>query len=106
MAIKLKDFLKPELLGNKFVAIKNFSEVFDRDEPEKLVAYRIDISIQEESSPFFMELISVKVRNTNPTVTIKSLEGAKATPVTLEGLQLGEFNSNLWFACEDIKFAK
>ena len=37
--MKLNDFLKAELLGNKFVAVKGFSEVLDR-ETQKLSAYR------------------------------------------------------------------
>ena len=54
--MKLNDFLKPELLGNKFLAVKGYSEVLDR-ETQKLSAYRLNVSIQDESSDFFMEMI-------------------------------------------------
>ena len=53
--MKLNDFLKPELLGNKFVAVKGYSEVLDR-ETNKPVALRLNVSIQDENSDFFMEI--------------------------------------------------
>ena len=43
--MKLNDFLKPELLGNKFVAVKGYTEVLDR-ETNKPVALRLNVSIQ------------------------------------------------------------
>ncbi|WP_394205587.1 hypothetical protein [Lactococcus chungangensis] len=62
--MKLNDFLKPELLGNKFLAVKGYSEVLDR-ETQKLSAYRLNVSIQDENSDFFMEMIQVKVKGTS-----------------------------------------
>lgn len=99
--IRLQDFLKPELLGNQFVAIKGYSEVKDR-ETGQLSAYRLNVSIQDETSPFYMELITIKIKNLKPTVSVNSLENAKATPITLKGLNVGQFNGNLWYSCEDV----
>ncbi|VMF70948.1 Uncharacterised protein [Streptococcus pneumoniae] len=56
--MKLNDFLKPELLGNKFLAVKGYTEVLDR-ETNKPVALRLNVSIQDENSDFFMEMIQV-----------------------------------------------
>jgi len=102
--IKLNDFLKPELLGNKFVAIKGYSEVKDR-ETGQLSAYRLNVSIQEDND-FFMELITVKVKNINPTLGFKEMEQNKTAPVTLQNLQVGQFNGTLWFSCDDVLPAK
>ncbi|MGN7311550.1 hypothetical protein ACTHQ4_10680 [Alkalicoccobacillus gibsonii] len=99
--IKLNDFLKPDLLGNQFVAIKGYSEVNDR-ETGQLSAYRLNVSIQDESSDFYMELITIKIKNLNPSLGFKQMENNKATPVTLKDLQVGQFNGNLWFSCSDV----
>ncbi|MCZ0704607.1 hypothetical protein J2T56_003194 [Natronobacillus azotifigens] len=103
--IKLNDFLKPELLGNKFVAIKGYSEIKDR-ETQNLSAFRLNVSIQQEDSDFFMELIQIKVKNLNPTLGFKDMESNKAIPVVLKDLQVGQFNGNLWFSCSDVLPAK
>ena len=46
--MKLNDFLKAELLGKKFVAVKGYSEVLDRD-TKKLSAYRLNIFFNHET---------------------------------------------------------
>lgn len=99
--MKLNDFLKVELLGNKFVAIKGYEEVYDRN-TQQLVAYRVNISIQDENSDFYMELIPVKIRTTEPTISFESMKNNKAIPVIFKDLVMGQFNGNLWFSCEDI----
>ena len=43
--MKLNDFLKPELLGNRFFAVKGYTEVLDR-ETNKPVALRLNVSIK------------------------------------------------------------
>ena len=50
--MKLNDFLKPELLGNRFFAVKGYTEVLDR-ETNKPTALRLNVSIQDETSDFF-----------------------------------------------------
>ena len=99
--MKLNDFLKTELLGNKFLAVKGYSEVLDR-ETQKLSAYRLNVSIQDESSDFFMEMIQVKVNNVAPSLSVQDLKNNKTTPVLLQDLNVGQFNGNLWFSCADV----
>lgn len=101
MAIRLNDFLSAEALGNNMVAIKSYSEVFDR-ETQQLTAYRLNISIQDEASDFFMEMIQVKVKSLSPTVSVSELKNNKTTPVILKDLIVGQFNGNLWFSCSDV----
>lgn len=101
MAIKLNDFLSAEPLGNNMVAIKSYSEVLDR-ETKQLSAYRLNVSIQDENSDFFMEMIQVKVKSLAPTYSVAELKNNKATPVILKDLQVGQFNGNLWFSCSDV----
>ena len=49
--MKLNDFLKAELLGSRFVAVKGYREVLDR-ETGKPTALRLNVSIQDETSDF------------------------------------------------------
>ena len=105
MVMRLNDFLKAELLGSNFVAVKGFTEVLDR-ETKKLSAYRLNVSIQDESSDFFMEMIDVKVNNLNPTLTVEELKNNKVRPVLLKDLTVGQYNGTLWFSCSDILPAK
>lgn len=99
--MKLNDFLKPELLGTKFLAVKGYSEVLDR-ETQKLSAYRLNVSIQDETSDFFMEMIQVKINNLSPTVNFQDLKNNKTTPIILENIQVGQYNGTLWFNCTDV----
>lgn len=99
--MKLNDFLKPELLGTKFLAVKGYSEVLDR-ETQKLSAYRLNVSIQDESSDFFMEMIQVKINNLSPTVSFQDLKNNKTTPIILKNIQVGQYNGTLWFNCTDV----
>ena len=93
--MKINDFLKPELLGNKFVAVKGYTEVLDR-ETNKPVA------LQDDDSPFFMEMITVKVSTLTPTASVQEMANNKTCPVSLKDLNVGQFNGNLWFACSDV----
>ncbi|MGF2116271.1 hypothetical protein [Enterococcus casseliflavus] len=99
--MKLNDFLKPELLGTKFLAVKGYSEVLDR-ETQKLSAYRLNVSIQDETSDFFMEMIQVKINNLSPTISFQDLKNNKTTPIVLENIQVGQYNGTLWFNCTDV----
>ncbi|WP_242311098.1 hypothetical protein [Bacillus cereus group sp. BfR-BA-01331] len=99
--MRLNDFLKAELLGNKFVAVKGYSDVLDR-ETQQPTALRLNVSIQDESSDFFMEMITVKVNNLTPSLSIQDLKNNKTTPVILKDLNVGQFNGNLWFSCSDV----
>ena len=99
--MKLNDFLKAELLGSRFVAVKGYSEVLDR-ETGKPTALRLNVSIQDETSDFFMEMIQVKVNTLTPTASIQDMATNKTCPVTLKDLNVGQFNGNLWFAYSDV----
>lgn len=99
--IKLNDFLNAEILGNNFVAVKSYTEALHHETGE-LDAYKLDISIQDDDSPFFLEKIQVKVKNLNPTLSFNDLKNNKTTPVVLKDLQIGQFNGNLWFSCTDV----
>lgn len=99
--MEIRDFLKAELLGNKFVAVKGYSEVLNRD-TGKLDAYRLNVSVQDENSDFFMDLITVKMKNLNPSLSVERLKNNKTTPVILKDLNVGQFNGNLWFSCSDV----
>ncbi|WP_281165529.1 hypothetical protein [Liquorilactobacillus sicerae] len=103
--MRLEDFLDKEKLGHQFLAVKGYEEVRDR-KTDELTAYRLDISIQDINSPFYFEMISVKVKTLNPTLSVESLKNAKTTPVELMDLNMGQFNGNLWFNCTDIKPVK
>ena len=99
--MKLNDFLKPELLGNRFFAVKGYTEVLDR-ETNKPVALRLNVSIQDENSDFFMEMIQVKINTLSPTASVQEMANNKTCPVSLKDPNVGQFNGNLWFACSDV----
>lgn len=99
--MKLNDFLKPELLGNRFFAVKGYTEVLDR-ETNKPIALRLNVSIQDETSDFFMEMIQVKVNTLTPTASVQEMANNKTCSVALKDLNVGQFNGNLWFACSDV----
>ncbi|MCP0887910.1 hypothetical protein LB941_11270 [Ligilactobacillus sp. WILCCON 0076] len=97
----VNDFLNVDKLGVDFLAIKGYSEVRDR-ETDELKAYALEVNIQDPESPFYFELIKVKVKNLTPTLTVAQLKTAKTTPIILKDLQMGQFNGNLWFNCADV----
>lgn len=99
--MKINDFLNVNLLGDKMLAVKGYEEILHHETGE-LDAYRLNVSLQDESSPFFMQLISVKVKNLNPTVTVDMLKAKNTTPVILEDFNMGQFNGTLWFNASDI----
>lgn len=101
IVMKLNDFLKPHLLGNRFIAVKGYTEVLDR-ETNKPIALRLNISIQDETSDFFMEMIQVKVNTLTPTASVQDMANNKTCAVTLKDLNIGQFNGNLWFSCSDV----
>ncbi|WP_239732965.1 hypothetical protein [Mammaliicoccus sp. E-M26] len=99
--IKLQDFLNASALGNDFLAVKGYTEVLHH-ETGKLDAYKLNISIQDDESPFFMEMINIKVKNLSPTLSVNDLKNNKTIPVVIKDLQIGQFNGNLWFSCTDV----
>lgn len=79
--------MKPELLGNRFFAVKGYTEVLDR-ETNKPIALRLNISIQDETSDFFMEMIQVKVNTLTPSATVQEMANNKTCPVALKDLNI------------------
>lgn len=100
--MEISDFLDTKLLGNKFVAVKGYEPVADR-ETDAIIAYRVNIYLQDENSPFYMEMISVKIKTTAPTITIDEMKTNKTRNVELEGLNMGQFNGRLWFTVDNIR---
>ena len=80
--MKLNDFLKPELLGNRFFAVKGYTEVLDRESNK--------------------EMIQVKVNTLTPTTSVQEMANNKTCPVKLKDLNVGQYNGNLWFSCSDV----
>ena len=97
--MELRAFLRPDVLGNKFYAIKGYVESLNRDGSPSL---KLSISIQDENSDFFMELFTVKVNNNNPTISVNELKNNKSREVVLSDLRINYFNDKLWFSCADI----
>ncbi|MDY4065028.1 MAG: hypothetical protein SOY59_05235, partial [Ligilactobacillus agilis] len=81
--------------------VKGYSDVLDR-ETQEVTAHRLNVSVQDENSDFFMEMIQVKVNNLTPTLSIQDLKNNKTTPVILRDLNMGQYNGNLWFSCSDV----
>ncbi|VIT30570.1 Uncharacterised protein [Streptococcus pneumoniae] len=61
------------------MAVKGYTEVLDR-ETNKPVALRLNVSIQDEDSDFFMEMIQIKVNTLSPTATPQLLSDKKNMP--------------------------
>lgn len=101
MAIEVNDFLDVTLLGNKFVAVKGYEPVLDR-ETGAITDYRVNLSLQDEGSKFYYEMISVKVKTTNPTVSVEQMKTNKVCDVEPVGLNMGQFNGKIWMTCDDI----
>ena len=99
--MKVTDFLKVELLGNNFVAVKEYEPVTDYETGE-LKGYKLGVSIQDEGSDFYFEKITVGVKNSNPTLKVSDLKGNKTRPVVLKGLKMGVINDNMWSNCTDV----
>lgn len=99
--MELNDFLTIDKLGTDFLAIKGYTLNKNRETGE-IESYSLEISLQDEQSPFYFDLVNVKVKNLNPTVTVESLKNAKTTPVKLVNLQMGQFNGRIWINCTDV----
>ena len=83
------------------MAVKGYTEVLDR-ETNKPTAFRLNVSIQDDNSDFYMEMIQVKVNTLTPTLTVQEMTNNKTCPVILKDLNVGQYNGNLWFSCTDV----
>ncbi|HFU5940239.1 hypothetical protein Q2K23_06600 [Enterococcus faecium] len=99
--MEVNQFLNVELLGKKYVAVKGYEPVLDR-ETGAITDYRVNLSLQDESSKFYYEMISVKVKNTNPTLSVEQMKTNNVCDVEPVGLNMGQFNGKIWITCDDI----
>ncbi|MBQ5153739.1 hypothetical protein D6861_010695 [Macrococcoides caseolyticum] len=93
--------LQIDSLGKKMMAVKSYEETVDF-ESKKHNGYRINISLQDENSPAFMEMITVKIKTTNPSITEKEMASNKIRSVTFKNLNIGIWNNQLTFSADDI----
>lgn len=102
--MKIQTLVTPNLLGTKFSAIRNYEPTLDFKTKEHN-GFKIRISIQDEKSNAFMETITVKIKNTTPTVSEKELFDNKVCPVKLKNLSVGIWNNELTFSADDMAFS-
>ncbi|MFU2223139.1 hypothetical protein [Streptococcus pluranimalium] len=101
-----KQFLEAskELLGNKFIAISSEDSIkYNSNEKDGI---KMMVSLQDEDSVVFMDLIQVKVRNTTPSVSNSDLSQIKGKQVNFKNLRIGLFNSQLTFSADDVFIVK
>lgn len=96
-----RKLLQVEALGKKLMAVKSYEETVDY-ESKKHNGYRINVSLQDENSPAFMEMITVKIKTTEPSISEKDMATNKIRPVTFKNLNIGIWNSQLTFTADDI----
>ncbi|MFS6542686.1 hypothetical protein, partial [Staphylococcus haemolyticus] len=97
-----KQFLDASIsiLGNKFIAISYEDSVkFNTSEKDGI---KLMVSLQDENSPVFLDLIQVKVRNTSPNLSVHELANLKGKQVNFKNLRIGIYNSQFTFAAEDV----
>lgn len=88
------------LFGSRFIAVKSMTEIRDKD--QQLTGYRVNISLQDPDSPFYLELISVKISNLNPTISYQEMLSNKTREVLLENFTCGQYKENLYFSATNI----
>lgn len=101
-----KQFLSAavKLLGSKFIAISSEeSTKFGTNEKDGI---KMMISIQDEESVIFLDLIQVKVRNTNVSISKVDLEKIRGQQVKFKNLRIGIYNSQFTFSADDVFLAK
>ena len=100
--MKLNDVLSQSvsLFGSRFIDLKSMMEVKDKE--QKLIGYRVNISLQDPDSPFYLELVSVKISNLNPTISYQEMLSNKTREVLLENFSCGQYKENLYFSATNI----
>ena len=100
--LDLRKFLNPDLVVRKPLAVRGYSEAFDFEDKDKLIGYKIMISIDDDESPFFMETFELKIKNLNPTIPVDVMAKNRLMPVIIKDFRMGSSNDKLWFNCSDI----
>lgn len=101
-----KQFLEASksLLGEKFIAISSEDSIkYNTTEKDGV---KLMVSIQDENSSVFLDLIQVKVKNTTPSISTSDLKNIKGKQVDFKNLRIGIYNSQLIFSAEDIFISK
>ncbi len=97
----IRNLLNAKILGENFIAVNKMSETTDYKTKE-VNGYQVNISIQDENSPAFMELITVKIRNLSPTLSYEMMKTNKTRKVKFRNLKIGVWNNQPTFSAEDI----
>lgn len=97
----IRTLLHSKILGDNFVAVNPMSETTDYKTKESN-GYQVNVSIQDENSPAFMELITVKIRNVTPTLSYEIMKNNKTRRVKFKNLRIGVWNNQPTFSAEDI----
>lgn len=101
-----KQFLEASkaLLGNKFIAISSEDSIkYNSSEKDGI---KIMVSLQDENSVVFLDLIQVKVRNTSPSISVNDLKNIKGKEVNFKNLKINIYNSQFTFSAEDVFIVK
>lgn len=97
----IRTLLHSKILGDNFVAVNPMSETTDYKTKEAN-GYQVNVSIQDENSPAYMELITVKIRNMTPTLSYEIMKNNKTRRVKFKNLRIGVWNNQPTFSAEDI----
>lgn len=97
----IRTLLNANILGDNFIAVNPMSKTTDYKTKETN-GYQVNISIQDENSPAFMELITVKIRNMSPTLSYETMKNNKTRKVKFKNLKIGVWNNQPTFSAEDI----
>lgn len=101
-----KQFLEASttLLGQKFIAISVEDSVkYNSSEKDGI---KLMVSLQDENSVVFLDLIQVKVRNISPSISENDLNNIKGKRINFKNLKIGIYNSQLTFSAEDVFLIK
>ncbi|MCK1167687.1 hypothetical protein MXZ34_07595 [Streptococcus uberis] len=96
-----KQFLEAtvSLLGEKFIAISVEDSIkYNTTEKDGI---KMMVSIQDENSAVFLDLIQVKVKNTSPSISNNDLNDIRGKQIRFKNLRIGIYNSQFVFSAED-----
>ncbi|MTC89815.1 hypothetical protein GKS17_08080 [Streptococcus uberis] len=87
------------LLGEKFIAISVEDSIkYNTTEKDGI---KMMVSIQDENSAVFLDLIQVKVKNTSPSISNNDLNDIRGKQIRFKNLRIGIYNSQFVFSAED-----
>lgn len=93
-----------KLLGEKFIVISCEDSIkYKTSEKDGI---KIMVSLQDDNSVVFLDLIQVKIRNTTPSIPSNEMANIKGKQVKFKNLKMGIFNSQFTFSAEDVYIIK